>query len=58
LWMAAQLNAAGTSPPPFDLVKRLQDAYGRLIEQHDPAWRTYQAWIEAYLALALTKPTP
>ncbi len=58
LWMAAQVDAAGTTPPPFDLVKRLQDAYGRLIEQHDPAWRTYQAWIEAYLALALTKPSP
>ncbi len=56
LWMAAELGAAGGAPLPFDLAKRLQDAYGRLVQQHDPAWRTYQAWFEAYLALALTAP--
>ncbi|HXU62099.1 MAG TPA: hypothetical protein VN962_10380 [Polyangia bacterium] len=56
LWMAAELGAAGGAPLPFDLGKRLQDAYGRLVQQHDRAWRTYQAWFEAYLALALTAP--
>ena len=56
LWMAAELGAAGGAPLPFDLGPRLQDAYGRLVQQHDRAWRTYQAWFEAYLALALTAP--
>ncbi len=56
LWMAAELGAAGGAPLPFDLAARLQDAYGRLVQQHDQAWRTYQAWFEAYLAMALTAP--
>lgn len=55
LWVAAQLGAGGT-PLPFDLGQRLQDAYGRLVKEHDRSWRTYQAWFEAYLALALTAP--
>jgi hypothetical protein len=56
LWAGAELEAAGPTPLPFDLRKRLQDAYGRLVQQHDPAWRTYQAWFEVYLALVLTPP--
>lgn len=56
LWMGAELEAPGPTPLPFDLGERLQDADRRLIQQHDPAWRTYQAWFEAYLALVLTPP--
>jgi cellulose synthase operon protein C len=55
LWMGAQLQIGAASRLPFDLTKRLQDASRRLVEKHEPAWRTYQAWLEIYLAL-LTAP--
>ncbi len=53
LWMAAELGAASV-PLSFDLVKSLREVSGRPIKEHDRVWRGYQAWFEAYLALATT----
>ncbi|SEL58364.1 WD40-like Beta Propeller Repeat [Stigmatella aurantiaca] len=51
LWFAAQLHAEGSTPLPFDVPKRLGQAHRSLIGQRSPAWRSYLAWFEIYLAL-------
>ncbi|WP_426752706.1 hypothetical protein [Myxococcus sp. Y35] len=56
LWFAAQLNEKGDTPMPFDVTKRLGDARRSLIDMSDPAWRTYLAWFEVYLALDAPSP--
>ena len=56
LWFAAQLHAAGSTQLPFDVPGRLGQARQSLIDQRDPAWRSYLAWFEIYLALSADPP--
>ena len=56
LWFAAQLHMEGNTRLPFDVPQRLGQAQRSLIEQRNPAWRTYQAWFEIYLALGAHPP--
>jgi tetratricopeptide (TPR) repeat protein len=56
LWFAAQLHSTGNTPMPFDVPKRLGQARRSLIDQRDPAWRSYLAWFEIYLALGANPP--
>jgi hypothetical protein len=37
--------------------KRLGQAHRTLLDQRNPAWRSYLAWFEIYLALGATPPT-
>ncbi|RKH64053.1 hypothetical protein D7W81_19280 [Corallococcus aberystwythensis] len=52
LWFAAQLQSEDTARMPFDVPQRMLQARRTLIEQRDPAWRTYLAWFNIYLALS------
>jgi hypothetical protein len=56
LWLAAQLGAVLRAPLPFKLADRLREAYDRLARHPDRYFRTYRAWLEAYLALATAAP--
>ncbi|WP_223644106.1 hypothetical protein [Corallococcus sp. EGB] len=51
LWFAAQLQSEDTTRMPFDVPQRMSQARRALIEQRDPAWRSYLAWFNIYLAL-------
>jgi len=57
LWFAAQLHADGATAMPFDVPQRLGKARRTLLEQGSPAWRTYLAWFEIYLALGTPPPS-
>ncbi|WP_257459649.1 TolB-like translocation protein [Archangium lipolyticum] len=56
LWFAAQLHSDGNTRVPFDVPKRLGQAQRSLIDQRNPAWRSYLAWFEIYLALSANPP--
>ncbi|ATB42159.1 hypothetical protein CYFUS_007636 [Cystobacter fuscus] len=56
LWFAAQLHSDGNTQVPFDVHERLGQAQRALIDQRDPSWRSYLAWIEIYLALGANPP--
>lgn len=51
LWFAAQLQSEDKTRMPFDVPQRMRQARRTLIEQRDPAWRSYLAWFNIYLAL-------
>lgn len=57
LLLAAELGTVLRVPIPFDLSERLRRAHEKLAHQSDPLFRTYRAWIEAYLAMAATAPS-
>ncbi|WP_338867805.1 hypothetical protein [Myxococcus stipitatus] len=56
LWFAAQLHANGSTRMPFDVPGRMGQARRSLLDQRDPAWRTYLAWFEIYMALDAHPP--
>jgi hypothetical protein len=56
LWLAAQLHSEGSSAMPFDVPERLDQAHRTLIDVRRPAWRSYLAWFEVYLALSANPP--
>jgi tetratricopeptide (TPR) repeat protein len=56
LWFAAQLHLEGNTQLPFNVPKRLGQAHRALLGQRNPAWRSYLAWFELYLALGAHPP--
>ncbi|WP_342380448.1 hypothetical protein NVS55_12600 [Myxococcus stipitatus] len=56
LWFAAQLHSNGGTPMPFDAPGRMSQARRSLLDQRDPAWRTYLAWFAIYMALDAHQP--
>ncbi|AGC43814.1 hypothetical protein MYSTI_02498 [Myxococcus stipitatus DSM 14675] len=56
LWFAAQLHSNGGATMPFDAPGRMSQARRSLLDQRDPAWRTYLTWFEIYMALDAHRP--
>lgn len=51
LLFAAQLEATGSAPLPFELKARLKQAHALLLKKPRAGFRPYLAWLEVYLAL-------
>ncbi len=50
LWFAAELQSNGVKVP-FDVSKRLREAYQKMVDRKDSGLRGYQRWFEVYLTL-------
>ena len=57
LWLGAEIHTTSHAPMSFDVQKRLGDAQGKMVAQHDASYRTYERWFEIYLALT-APPSP
>jgi hypothetical protein len=51
LWFAAELRSTTGAQLPFDLTRRLEEAYQATVTMKNPGLRSYQRWFEVYLAL-------
>jgi cellulose synthase operon protein C len=51
LWFSAELSVFREASLPFDLPKRLDEAYGKMVQTSDVVWRSDERTFEIYQAL-------